>query len=124
MDHTQFDDLSRRLASTLSRRQALKVFGASLVSAFALPLTGARAAGQSIASTCTAFCNDTFLGGRGLTVSPRRPAVRGLALFVGQPRKRGCRRMYVARVPVMRAAAPRLSHGAWMVSVSSLHRRP
>ena len=57
MDHNRFDDLTRRLATSTSRRQALKLFGGGLLAALVPGSALAKGGGNS---TCAHFCNSVY----------------------------------------------------------------
>lgn len=61
MDHNRFDDLTRTLATSTSRRQALKLFGGGLLAALVPGSALAKGGGNS---ACAKFCNSVYPPGR------------------------------------------------------------
>src|SRR5690348_9612209 len=56
VDHTRFDDLTRSLATSVSRRQVLRLLGGSLLAAF-VPERVLAGGGNS---NCAKFCAQVF----------------------------------------------------------------
>ena len=60
MDHNRFDDLTRTLATSTSRRQALKLLGGGLLAALVPGSAFAKGGGNS---ACSTFCAQVFGAG-------------------------------------------------------------
>ena len=76
MDHNRFDDLTRTLATSTSRRQALKLFGGGLLAALVPGSALAKGGGNS---ACAAFCAKTQANARAMP-----PRARACAISAGQ----------------------------------------
>lgn len=61
MDHNRFDDLTRTLATSTSRRQALKLLGGGLLAALVPGSSLAKGGGNS---DCAHFCTSVYPPGR------------------------------------------------------------
>ena len=77
MDQSQFDDFTRTLAGSTSRRQALKLLGTSIVGAMIAAFGGSTAqAARSNRSYCLDICKNTEgiqIQDRGLCMSTCMP---------------------------------------------------
>ena len=89
MDHNRFDDLTRALASGISRRQALKLLGGGLLAGLLPGSVLAKGGGNS---ACAKFCNSLPPGPQRSKCTSDAAKGKGLCYSCG-PKSDGTRRL-------------------------------